>query len=390
MGIDLSKSVHDSLQRGLERAKGLRQESRPAAAAEAYEGCAALAERYASYAVTPAEKQRRMKLAAQYRREAESLRLAPAVEPAKPAPAVEGDDAGDEYASAAEALIEKTSITWVDVAGLGEVKDQIRLSYGFALAERPEGVRLAGGRNILLFGQPGTGKTLLAAAASNELEATFFNVKTSNMLSKYFGESTKLVEALYSAARRHAPAVVFFDEFDALSASRDSADSGGPERRLLATLLAELDGLAEKGRDTFILTLAATNLPWLLDAAILSRFDRRVYVPLPDAEVRRGILEIAIGRKGYSLSGGAEELVKRTDGHSGRRIAQLCEAAVQRMVMEQNPDLLRHVDAGRRAVEGYRLRVRPLTIGDFELAATVPQANDEQAARYRQWQQANA
>jgi len=395
MAIDLSKSIYDSLQKGLKRARALVEAGNAAAAREAFDRCAQLADRYAGYAVPGPERKRRAALAAQYRQRAAELRehgLAPARGPADapPAPAEATADETDEYRAAAAALIEKAAVSWEDIAGLADVKDQIRMSYGFAMAARPDGVRLNTGRNLLFFGPPGTGKTLLAAAASRELEATFFNVKTANVLSKYFGESARLIEALYAVAREKAPSVIFFDEFDALSARRDGPDSGGPERRMMATLLAELDGLAEKGGEVFLLTLAATNLPWAIDSAVLSRFDRRVYVPLPDETVRRGIVELHVGRQGYAFDGDLSQLVGATAGLSGRRIAQLCEAAVRRMAVEQNPDLLRRVDAGRKAVESYTLKLRPLTMADFEseLAGATPEVTADQLARYAQWHQA--
>jgi len=394
MAIDLSKSVFDSLQKGLKRARELADAGNAPAAAEAYARCAQLADRYAAYAVGAAEEARRAQRAGQFRQRAAELARQPAggtrQGEADARGQVEADD--DEYLAAALALIEKASVAWDDIAGLGDVKDQVRVAYGFAMAARPEGVRLGAGGNILLYGPPGTGKTLLAAAASRELDATFFNVKTAGVLSKYFGESTRLIEALYATARRRAPSVVFFDEFDALSARRDAPDSGGPERRLMATLLAELDGLAEKGGEAFVLTLAATNLPWLIDAAVLSRFESRVYVPLPDEQVRRGIFELHLARRGYAFDGDVSKLVAATEGLSGRRIAQLCEAAVRTMVMERNPELLRRVDDGRQAVEGYELKLRPLSMADFDtpLAGASPDAAPERIARYAQWQQANA
>jgi SpoVK/Ycf46/Vps4 family AAA+-type ATPase len=127
--------------------------------------------------------------------------------------------------------------------------------------------RSAAGGICCCNGPPGTGKTLLAAATAGNLEATFFNVKVSSLLSKYFGESTKLISALYSVARRLSPAVIFLDEFESLTPSRGSGESGS-ERRIVSTLLAELDGLQGKDDDSFVMTICATNLPWLLDLAI--------------------------------------------------------------------------------------------------------------------------
>jgi katanin p60 ATPase-containing subunit A1 len=183
-------------------------------------------------------------------------------------------------------LIHKSDVQWGDIGGLEDTKDSIKSAYALALAQKPAGVQVSSWRNLLMYGPPGTGKTLLAAATAGNLEATFFNVKVSSLLSKYFGESTKLISALFSVARRLSPAVIFLDEFESLTPVRGSGESGA-ERRIVSTLLAELDGLQAKDDTGFVLTICATNLPWLLDLAILSRFQRRIYVPLPDPDARR-------------------------------------------------------------------------------------------------------
>jgi len=399
--VDLSQSIQESLTRTLQRARSLADDGQREQAAGAFDKAAGLAERIAKSSLTPGDRTRRLREAKGYRAQAERLRSGTVVADAAGDAVTAGgeatarsgggdaDDNGDAHRAAALALIEKANVAWDDIGGLEDVKRQIRMTYGLALAERPEGVRMDPSANMLFYGPPGTGKTLLAAATSRELDATFFNVKTSNMLSKFFGESSKLVEALYDVARERQPSVIFFDEFDALSGSRDGGDSGSAEKRLLATLLAELDGLSEKGGRMLVFTIAATNLPWNIDAAIMSRFSRRVYVPLPDAMVRRSIFGVCLEKKGHSLDGDLDALVERTDGLSGRRIAQLCDAAVSAMVEEMNPNLLGHVDRGRAAVESYRLQVRPLTMADFDsaLEGATPELTPQQAQRYQKWRQ---
>ena len=398
MPADLSKSVSEALTRGLKRARELAQAGQRPAAAEAYDRCADLAERYAGYAVNTAERSRRLRQAEEYRRLGAALRAAPSDEGAEPTaqrPTKVRADATtppDEYQAAVYELIDRSSVTWDDIGGLDAVKDEIRMAYGLALAAQPEGVVIESGRNMLFYGPPGTGKTLLAAATSNGLDATFFNVRLSSMLSKYFGESTKLIEALYAVARGRAPSVVFFDEFDALTARRDAPDAGGAERRLLATILAALDGMAGKEKGPLVFTLAATNLPWMIDAAVLSRFDKRVYVPLPDAQVRRQILEMHITRRGHRLDDDLGRLVAQTEGLSGRRIAQLCRSAIKRVVAEENPGLLARVEKGQTALQDYQIRIRPLRLSDFDAAldSVSPEVTAEHLDRYRQWQEMNA
>jgi katanin p60 ATPase-containing subunit A1 len=288
-------------------------------------------------------------------------------------------------------LIHRSTVTWADIGGLEETKREIQAAYALALARRPAGVRLGPARNILLYGPPGTGKTLLAAAASNELDATFFNVKVSDMLSKWFGESSKLVSALYRVAEQRAPAVVFLDEFDALTSPRGSSESGA-ERRILSTLLSELDGLGKKGETApYVLTIGATNVPWLIDSAILSRFGAKlIQVPLPDAQARAAILSLQLDQAGHRSQVPLPELVARTEGYSGREIAAVCQEAIARMVARANPALLEVADKGRQALAGYQLKVATLTAEDVDdaLARVRPGTTPAHLERLAAWRAA--
>jgi SpoVK/Ycf46/Vps4 family AAA+-type ATPase len=209
------------------------------------------------------------------------------------------------------------------------------------------------------------------------------------MLSKYFGESSRLVSALYAEATAQAPSVVFLDEFDALTGSREGSDSGA-ERRVLSTLLSELDGLDDKRRDDgpYVLTIAATNLPWQVDKAVLSRFGARlIYVPLPDEAARRAILQIHIERKGHTSQAPLNDLVKKTAGYSGREIEAVVGYAVSRMIGRANPDLLKQASQGRETLAGYMLKVEPIAAADFDaaLAAVRPVTDARDIARYDTW-----
>ena len=193
----------------------------------------------------------------------------------------------DEFLRQIESMIQHSMVTWHDIGGLEQVKILMMETVAVAGLKRPECVKPWKG--ILLFGPPGTGKTLIAAAAAGSLSATFYDVKTDKLLSKYFGESSKLISALYTSARLHAPSIVFLDEFDSLSQSRDT-DGTDASRKVLSSLLTAMDGLPDKKSNQLLLTLAATNTPWDLDSAILSRFSRRIYVSLPDALACKEIL----------------------------------------------------------------------------------------------------
>lgn len=302
----------------------------------------------------------------------------------------------DEVHQAVTGLLHHSSITWDKIGGLDETKREIKYALGVSLAKKPPGLELATWRNMLFYGPPGTGKTLLAAATSRALttadrdHAVFFNVKVSSVMSKYFGESTKIVSELYGTARDMSPAVVFLDEFESLCGSRNEGDTG-TERRILSTILSELDGLAEKGReDIYVLTIAATNRPWDLDPAVLSRFDKKVLIPLPDPVTRRAILDIHLAKRGFQVECSLDDLVDLTDGLSGRELESLVKEVTNRMVSEENraiPDL---VDRGLEAVRAHSIKVRPLAFADFERARRLvhPVTTPEQVARYEEWRDA--
>jgi SpoVK/Ycf46/Vps4 family AAA+-type ATPase len=158
---------------------------------------------------------------------------------------------------------------------------------------------------------------------------------------------------------------------------------------MLGTVLAELDGLAEKQSEAYVLTMAATNVPWLMDPAALSRFERKVYVPLPDAEARASIFGIHTERAGYELEVGLSTLAGMSDGYSGREIEQVCRDVTSSMLIDCNPELTDLVDEGAEAVRAHQLRVRPLAKRDFEraFAAAHPATSREQLARYAEWRE---
>jgi len=389
MTVDLSRSISIALKKARQRVSELIEKRRAADAAKACRECARLARRYAEFAVTEGERRRRRQEAQTHdtlaeRLQREGLSDASWADRSRAAPAADAS----EYASVVEGLIHRSAVTWDEIGGLDELKQDIRSAYALSLAKRPDGVDLDACRRILLYGPPGTGKTLIAAATSSGLDATFFNVKVGDVLSKYFGESPKLISSLYSAAQRQAPSVVFLDEFDALAASRDTSDSGA-ERRVLAQILAEMDGLSEKKDRRYVLTLAATNAPWLLDQAVLSRFEKKVYVPLPDEPTRRQILTIHLTRRGHRLECDIADLASLTAGLSGREIVRLCDEAVAQMIAEVNPGLHATADAGRDAACDYQLRVRSLRPSDFRRLRRrlVPATGSQDLDRYEGWRQ---
>ncbi|CAJ1935765.1 unnamed protein product [Sphenostylis stenocarpa] len=193
-------------------------------------------------------------------------------------------------------------------------------------------------KGILLFGPPGTGKTMLAKAVATECKTTFFNISASSV--KLFwtaGDSEKLVKVLFELARHHAPSTIFLDEIDAIISQRGEARSEHEaSRRLKTELLVQMDGLTRTEELVFV--LAATNLPWELDAAMLRRLEKRILVPLPEPVARRAMFEELLSQQPDDEPIPYDLLVDQTEGYSGSDIRLLCkETAMQplRRLMSQ-------------------------------------------------------
>ncbi|KAL9355274.1 hypothetical protein Peur_053244 [Populus x canadensis] len=184
-------------------------------------------------------------------------------------------------------------------------------------------------KGILLFGPPGTGKTMLAKAVATECKTTFFNISASSVVSKWRGDSEKLIKVLFELARHHAPSTIFLDEIDAIISQRGEARSEHEaSRRLKTELLIQMDGLTRTNELVFV--LAATNLPWELDAAMLRRLEKRILVPLPEPEARAAMFEELLPSQPDEEKLPYDLLVERTEGFSGSDIRLLCkEAAMQ-------------------------------------------------------------
>ena len=280
-------------------------------------------------------------------------------------------------------FIEEIYISWDVIGGLDDLKNRLKACVVLPFVEKPENVKIEGWRNILLFGPPGTGKTLIAAATSNGLHATFFNVKIEQVLSKYTGESSKILNAIFEVAREKSPSVIFIDEIDSIALSRTAKiDESG----VLQTLLTELDGVSSKGSDSFLLFIATTNTPWDIDDAVLSRFEQRICVPLPDEMAREKILKNHIKGNGFVFDD-YPWLIEETGGYSGRDIKILCKEAVYTMVTELNPEIYDLADKELEEIKPYQLKVRALTGDNFEKAfkRVKPATTEDMAKRYDEW-----
>lgn len=299
-----------------------------------------------------------------------------------------------ELRSLVESLILKGSTTrWEDIAGLDEVKQELKMAFALNFVQMPEGVKREYWDRILLYGPPGTGKTMLAAAVAGSIPgATFFNAQWSGLASKWFGETERIIQTLYETARERSPSVVFLDEVDAVASSREEGSTSEASKRALSALLVAVGGLSDKvNKDKleppFVLTFAATNRPWDLDAAFVSRFAKAVYIPLPDHEARKKIFFLKLEKRGYKVNASYDTLARLTEGYSGRDLETLCRQAIVHMIYEQNPRLTELVDKGIEELKKYQLHLRPITQEDIEraLKQVRPTVTPEYVMQYNQW-----
>ena len=241
----------------------------------------------------------------------------------------------DGAGAAGEAEVERPKVNFQNVGGMEALKDEIRLKIIHPL-EHPELYKAYGktvGGGILMYGPPGCGKTHLARATAGEIKAGFLSVGISDVLDMWIGNSERNLHELFEQARRNTPCVLFFDEVDALAASRaDMRHSGA--RHLINQFLAELDGM--NAGNEGVLILAATNAPWHVDAAFRrpGRFDRILFVPPPDAAARASILRILARGKPLDAALDFDHIAKRSDGFSGADLKAVVDLAVENKLRE--------------------------------------------------------
>ncbi|XP_061594020.1 vacuolar protein sorting-associated protein 4B-like [Cololabis saira] len=229
-------------------------------------------------------------------------------------------------------VMEKPNIKWNDVAGLEGAKEAlkeavilpIKFPHLFTGKRTPW-------RGILLFGPPGTGKSYLAKAVATEANnSTFFSISSSDLVSKWLGESEKLVKNLFSLARENRPSIIFIDEIDSLCGSRSENESEAA-RRIKTEFLVQMQGVGNNNEG--ILVLGATNIPWTLDSAIRRRFEKRIYIPLPEEHARSFMFKLHLGSTPNNLTD--EDFVtlgKRTDGYSGADVSVIVRDALMQPV----------------------------------------------------------
>ncbi len=234
-----------------------------------------------------------------------------------------------------EVLVEVPNIKWTDIGGLEEVKQELMEAVEWPL-KHPEAFRRLGvrpPRGILIYGAPGTGKTLLAKAVAHESEANFILVKGPELLSKWVGESEKAVRKIFNKARQTAPTIIFFDEIDSLAPRRGMSSDAHVTERVVNQILTEMDGLIDLND---VVVLAATNRPDMLDTALLrpGRFDRIVLTPVPDEKTRLAIFEVHTKGMPLGKDVSVKKLATDTENYVGADIEAICREAAMLALRE--------------------------------------------------------
>jgi SpoVK/Ycf46/Vps4 family AAA+-type ATPase len=276
-------------------------------------------------------------------------------------------------------ITEKPDVKWEEVIGLEAAKRAIKEAIVYPV-QRPDLFPLGWPRGILLFGPPGCGKTLLAAAVATEIDATFISVDAASIMSKWLGEAEQNVARLFGSARKSAvegrPAIVFIDELDSLM-GKHSNEVGG-EVRVRNQFLKEMDGIVDKGKKLHVYVIGATNKPWDLDWAFIRRFQKRILVPLPDHHTRLMMFKLYTSNLQLAPDVDLHELARLSEGFSGSDIRDVCQSAHLKLIGE-------FFESGQ--ANNKSAKPRALRMDDFRqiLEERKPSVSLDMLALYNRW-----
>ena len=280
---------------------------------------------------------------------------------------------------------ERPDVKWDDVVGVDDAKNALRESIIYP-TKRSDLFPLGWPRGILLYGPPGCGKTILAAATANELDGYFINVDGSSMMSKWLGEAEKNVSKLFKMARGYAerenkPVILFIDELDSLLGERQNEIGG--EVRSRNQFLTEIDGINGKGKDLKLYVIGATNKPWSLDHPFLRRFQKRIYVSLPTLEAREKLFVLYANKLKLDNRVRTHTLASIFDGYSASDIKDICQAVQLKVVNEMFT-----TSTYNEPVEGENPSVpRDITMKDFRdtILRRKPSVSMDMIRAYYKW-----
>ena len=293
----------------------------------------------------------------------------------------EGERTTEGGKSSYEELIisEKPNVNWEEVVGLDTAKKAIKEAIVYPV-QRPDLFPLGWPRGILLFGPPGCGKTLIAAAVATELDATFFSIDAASIMSKWLGEAEQNVAKLFGSARKSSnegkPAIVFVDELDSLM-GQHSNEVGG-EIRVRNQFLKEMDGIFDKGKNLHVYVIGATNKPWDLDWPFIRRFQKRILVPLPDHHTRLMMLKLYTSNLTIAQDVDLHELARLSEGFSGSDIRDVCQSAQLKLIGE-------FFESGKATDK--EAKPRSITMNDFRqtLEERKPSVSLDMLSLYNRW-----